>query len=223
MPEAPFCPPRPVCPHCGKEIPRLIRAPRDLGLLLNCLLYRVPPEEEITEGWIERFRLHCRMKPERLAELRGKPFARFWQRIAVRRAARLAYFKQHGEFPPSWKGLLPGEPDHQERLEGARRYRKSGLPQLKAKLRRNPDKPFNELMQRYAATGRIRSWRRRAAALDVVGARIKALVGMQLGTLTLREFEALKRVVMAEKELYKRRRKWTAPAPGATGHEPPKP
>jgi hypothetical protein len=79
------------CPHCGKEIPRLPVKPRDLGLLLNVLLYRVPVEKEISEEWIEVARQHCRMKPERLAEVRAGLHARHWPRMIERRAARLSH------------------------------------------------------------------------------------------------------------------------------------
>jgi len=116
-----------TCPHCGKEIARLPRNPRDLGLLLHMLTYRVTADKEICEGWIEAARVHCKRTPERLAVLRSGDHARHWPRMLARRAARRANLKAYGEFPPRWKGLLPGEPDRQAQLAGLTRYRNGGL------------------------------------------------------------------------------------------------
>ena len=86
--------------------------PRDLGLVLWCLLYRVPVEKEITEQWIEVARKHCRMSPDRLLDLRTDPVhSRHWDRLEAKREARLAYYQKHGELPPKGSPLLPGEPD----------------------------------------------------------------------------------------------------------------
>ena len=189
-----------ICPHCGKDIPWLTMKPRDLGLLLNVLLYRVPIETEITEAWIETARKHCRMKPERLAELRTQDHARHWPRMIERRAARLAYFKQHGKLPPQWIGLLPGEPDHLAQLRGMHRYRKGGLAKMKARLRKHPDAVGDKLATRYLSTTRIRSAPRKSAALDDVAARLTAKIGAQAGNLTLREFEALQSVMLPDRK-----------------------
>jgi hypothetical protein len=203
-----------TCPHCGKDIPTLPKKPRDLGLLLNVLLYRVPIEAEITEGWIETARKHCRMKPERLAELRAGFHARHWPRMIERRAARLAYFKQHGELPPRWAGLLAGEPDHYEQLAGMHRYRKDGLAKMKAQLRRHPDKMGDKLTNRYLATKRIRSAPRKSAALDAVMAQMTAHMGAQAGKLNLRKYEALKSVMLTADATPRRFRK---KPPGGVG------
>src|SRR5215207_7689510 len=133
-------PPKPprkhkVCPHCNKEILPWPPKPRDLGLLINVLIYRVPVEAELTEAWIEVARKHCRMKPERLAVLRAEPHARYWPRILERRAARLAYFNQHGELPARWMPLIAGEPNRAAQIGALHRYRKGGLAKLKALMR----------------------------------------------------------------------------------------
>jgi hypothetical protein len=211
-----------TCPHCGKDIPSLPKLPRDLGLVLHCLLYRVPVEAEITEAWIETARKHCRMKPERLAELRAGPHARHWPRMIERRAARLAYFKQHGELPPRWAGLLPGEPDHYEQLAGMHRYRKGGLAKMKARLRKHPDTAGDKLNTRYMSTKRIRSTPRKSAALDDVMARLTAQIGAHAGKLTLREYEALKSVMLPDDALPRRFRKKPPAGMGLSAETPGK-
>jgi len=198
-----------TCPHCGKEIPNLSKLPRDLGLMLHCLLYRLPVEAEITEASIETARKHCKMKPERLAELRTGDHARHWPRMLQRRAARLAYFKQHGELPPRWAGLLPGEPDHYKQLAGIYRYRKGGLAKMKARLRKQPNTIWDKLTTRYLSAKRIRSAPRKSAALDDIMARLTAQMGAQAGKLTLRQFEALKSIMMSDDALPRRFRKKT--------------
>ena len=188
------------CPHCGKDIPKLPPKPRDLGLLLHCLLYRVPHEQEITEQWVETAQKHCGMPAARLAELRAEPYARHWPRMLERRAVRLAYFKEHGKLPPRWIGLLPGEPDHYAQLVGIHRYRKGGLAKMKARLRKHPDAAGDELATRYLSAKRIRSAPRKSAALDDVAARLTAKIGAQAGSLTLREYEALKSVMLPDRK-----------------------
>ena len=75
-----------VCPHCGKEWPRAIQKPRDLGLL-HWRLSKLPADVELTEAVIDAERQHAKMTPERLATLRAPPFDIFWQRLADKRAA----------------------------------------------------------------------------------------------------------------------------------------
>ena len=208
-----------TCPHCGKVIPLLTKLPRDLGLLLNCLLYRVPIEVEITEAWIETIRKHCRMKPERLAELRTGDHARHWPRMLERRAARLAYFKEHGELPPRWMGLLPGEPDHIASRVGLYLYRKGGLAKMKARLRKHPDTAAAKLNNRYLATNRIRSAPRKSAALDDLLARLSAQIGAQAGRLKLREFERLKALMLPDDALPRRFRRKEGTGMGVRGGE----
>jgi len=222
--------PRPrTCPHCGKEIPTLPRKPRDLGLLLNVLLYRVAIDAEITEPLIEKVRQHCRMKPERLAELRKEPHARFWRLMLQRRAARLAYFREHGELPPRWMPLLPGDRDHGAAMNGLRRYRKGGLARMKSQLRKHPDKVGQKLSHRYLKAKRIRSHYRRNSVLDQVTAELLAILGAQTGKLSLREYEALQTAIICADTRSKRRRKKPGgigldagnPAPKEAGLEPP--
>ena len=169
-------------------------------MLLHCLLYRVPHEQEITEQWVETAQKHCGMPAARLAELRAEPYARHWPRMLERRAARLAYFKEHGKLPPQWIGLLPGEPDHYAQLRGMHRYRKGGLAKMKARLRKHPDAVGDKLATRYLSIRRIRSAPRKSAALDDVAARLTAKIGAQAGSLTLREYEALKSVMLPDRK-----------------------
>jgi hypothetical protein len=127
--------------------------------------------------------------------------------MLARREARLAYFKEHGKFPPRWKGLLPGEPDHYERLAGFHRWRKGGLAKIRARLRKHPNTQWQKLANRYQATTRIRSKPRKSAALDDVMARFLANLGAKTGKLTLKEFEALKPIMLADDALPRRFRK----------------
>ncbi len=196
-----------VCPHCKKEILPLPPKPRDLGLLLNVLLYRVPVEAELTDAWIEVARKHCRMKPERLADLRADPHARHWHHTQERRAARLAYFKQHGELPDRWMPLLPGEPDRSAQISALHRYRKGGLAKLKARLRKRPESTEAKLNNRYQATKHIRSQKRKGAALDDVMARLVANLGAKAGKLKLAEYEDLKSVMLPVDALPRRFRR----------------
>ena len=78
----------PACPACHATLTPLPTKPRDLGLLLNVLTYRVPIEAPITGAWIEKARKHCRMPPERLAELQAilaefDPSGRFEWRLEI--------------------------------------------------------------------------------------------------------------------------------------------
>jgi hypothetical protein len=181
--------------------------PRDLGLLINVLIYRVPIGAELTEAWIEVARKHCRMKPERLAELRAEPHARYWPRILERRAGRLAYFKLHGELPGRWLPLLPGEPNRVAQLLAFHKYRKGGLAKLKARLRKHPESAEAKLNNRYQATKRIRSRKRKGAALQDVEARLVANLGAKAGKLKLAEYEALKSVMLPDDALPRRFRR----------------
>jgi len=74
------------CPHCGKEWPRAIQKPRDLGLL-HWRLSKLPSTVDLTEVVIEAERQHARMTPERLATLRAPPYDIFWRRLVERRLA----------------------------------------------------------------------------------------------------------------------------------------
>ena len=201
-----------LCRHCGKIL-RLLAMPRDLGLLLNVLLYRVPIDAEIGEAWIDKARQHCRMKPERLAELRAGDHARHWPRMIARRAARLAYFKQHGELPPRWMALLPGERDHVNALAGIHRYRKGGLAKLKAKLRKHPETASIKLTNRYMALQHVKSPARREVAIDDLTARL--LANLSAGKLTLIEYEALKAMMSPDDGLPGRQAPKTGLSPGS--------
>lgn len=201
MPDEVHKPPARICPHCGKEIAKLPKKTRDLGLLLHMLTYRVPIEKDICEGWIEAARVHCKMSPERLAMLRASDHARHWPRMLQRRAARLAYFEAHGELPPRWKGILPGEPDRRVQLAGLIRYRKGGLARLKSKYRKHPETAEIKLANRYLATRRIRSKARRSVALDDVMFRLLAQLRLQGGKLSLRTYESLQSCMLPDDAL----------------------
>ena len=101
-----------ICPHCNKPIKRPPK-PRDLGLLLHALCYRVPVHlEEITPEIIETFRKHCKMSPERLQELQGPDYERFWTYMQERRSRRLEYMMKSGEVPAyGWTPPKDNDPD----------------------------------------------------------------------------------------------------------------
>jgi len=194
-----------ICPHCGKPI-RKAAKPRDLGLLLHALTYRVPVEQKITEDWIETARKHCRMKPERLAEIQGKDHARFWQYMEDKRARRLAWLKDTGDMPPyGWTPPRPGEPDHTNAVHAMKVYRKT-VAKLKAKQRRNPNAQSQKLFNRYLATRKIRSTNRRLEALNDVEARLVLQWKIESGDVTLDDYQALKSAMLPD-DCYSRRAK----------------
>jgi len=195
-----------ICPHCGKPI-RKVKKPRDLGLLLHALTYRVPVEQEITEAWIETARKHCRMKPERLAEIQGKDHARFWRYMEDKRTRRLAWLKDTGEMPPyGWTPPRPGEPDHTNAVHAMRVYRKT-VAKLKAKQRRNPNAQSQKLFNRYLATRKIRSTPRRLEALNDVEARLVLQWKIESGDVTLDDFHALETAMLPDDRYSKRAKK----------------
>jgi hypothetical protein len=127
--------------------PRLARKPRDLGLLLNCLQYRVPVEERIDDAWIEAARQHCKMPVERLAELRGPKHARHWRRMLARRKARLRYFKSHGTLPEPGTPLIRGDIDRRKCVAAMREYWKVTRPQTLKARRKAERQSQDELLE----------------------------------------------------------------------------
>ena len=170
--------------------------PRDLGLLLHALTYRVPVEDKITKKWIETARKHCKVKPERLAVFQGEDYARFWEYMEDRRGRRLAWLKETGEMPPyGWTPLKDGEPDHTKAVFGMRAYRRS-LAKLKAKYRRNPDSKSDQLCKRYLATQKIRSPSKKLEALNDVQARLVLQWKIQSGDITMDDYFALSSAIL---------------------------
>jgi len=168
--------------------------PRDLGLLLHALTYRVPVEDKITKKWIETARKHCKVKPERLAVFQGEDYARFWEYMEDRRGRRLAWLKEKGEMPPyGWTPLKDGEPDHTNAVFGMRAYRRT-LAKLKAKHRRNPD--FNQLSKRYLATQKIRSPSKKLRALNDVQARLVMQLKIESGDITMDDYFTLSSAIL---------------------------
>ena len=196
-----------TCPHCGKVIQTQPTKPRDLGLLLHRLVYSVPVETPITEDLIETVRKHCRMTPERLAALRVEPHARHWPRMEERRAARLAFFRQHGRPPPPGLPLLPNEPYRLKQINGFFRYRKGGLAKLKARVKQRQESATEKLANAYLKTKRIKSPSRKSAALDDVLVRFVGHVAASAGNLSLAEYEELKPAMRPDKSWLKLKRK----------------
>lgn len=198
--------PKPIlCPHCGKPI-RKAPKPRDLGLLLHALTYRVPVEETITEAWIECTRKHSKMKSERLKELRSAAYERFWRYMYDKRDRRLAWFNEEGEIPPyGWTPPKSGEQDHYNAIEGMRIYRKR-VAKLKAKLARNPEFQKDKLLNRYFATKRKRSPSRKLAALNDIEARLVLQWEIESGDLTLDDYRELKSIMLPD-DYYDRKKK----------------
>jgi hypothetical protein len=141
--------------------------PRDLGLLLWCLLYRVPVESPITEQWIEVARGHCKLAPERLAELRAEPYTKLWERMEQKRARRLAYFQAHGIVPRSWTPLAPGEQDRTIQVQRMKLYWKTRAKR-KARARKGSGALMSKIMKVDRAIRKMRSPARQMAALEVL-------------------------------------------------------
>lgn len=190
------------CPHCGKLIPTLPKCPRDYALFLNCLLYRVPVEAELTPAWIETVRLHCKMNPARLRQLQDPdgPHARHWPRLLERRAARLEHFRKTGEIPPSWRGLMEGEPDHLIQLQASHEYRKGGLAKMKAKLRNRPEAVEAKHKRRVLDMERVRSKARHDALVDEMTANLVAEMGAAAGTISLPAYKLLEGSMLDRKK-----------------------
>lgn len=183
-----------ICPHCGKET-RLTPKPRDLGLLLHALVYRVPIEDQITEEWIEITRRHCRMTSERLAELRSAPHARHWRYLVEKRERRLAWAKDHGQ-APTYTPLAPGEHSHAAALRGLRTYWKTIRPIL-AKMKRRPAAQWTKVANRYlAARAKCDQSGDLAAAYQCEAQLAFDLKAME-GTLCARDFQSLKDAFMS--------------------------
>ncbi len=102
--------------------------PRDWGLFCHAVVYRIPPEESVTPEWVEAIRAHCKMRPERLAELMEPPHDRFWHRALLRRAARLRYRQLHGCWPEPGVPLIPTDKGHAKRVAALVNYRKNVAP-----------------------------------------------------------------------------------------------
>ena len=198
----------PACPVCRATLARLPVKPRDLGLLLNVLLYRVPIEAETTEEWIETARKHCRMKAERLAELRAGPHARHWRNMAEKRARRLAWMQEQGTPPPwGWTPPATGEPDHEEAVLALRLYWKKVRPVL-AKLKRRPEAQGDKITNRYLATRKIRSPSRKLAALNDVEARLVMQWNLERGErVSVRDFLTLRSQMLPDDSLRRFKKK----------------
>ena len=181
--------------------------PRDLGLLLHALTYRVPVEDKITKKWISTARKHCKVKPERLAVLQGKDYKRFWGYMEDRRARRLAWLKETGEMPPyGWTPLKDGEPDHTNAVTAMKIYRKT-VAKLKAKQRRNPDAQTDKLFNRYIATRKLRSASKKLEALNDVEARLILQWKVESGEITLDDYRALKTLMLPDDQYSRREKK----------------
>ena len=179
-----------ICRHCGKPI-RMEPKPRDLGLLLHALTYRVPVKDKITKEWIEAARKHCRMNLERLIKLQGEDYKRFWGYMEDRRSRRLAWLKETGEMPPyGWTPLQDCEPDRTKAVIGMRAYRHT-LAKLKARYRRNPNSQSDQLYKRYLATQKIRSPSKKLEALNDVQARLLLQSKIESGEVTMNDYLTL--------------------------------
>ena len=186
-----------VCPHCGKPI-RKAPKPRDLGLLLHVLTYRVKVESEITEEHIDAARQHCKMSPERLAELRGKDHARFWGYMLEKRALRLEWLNVIGHPPPyGWTPPREGERDNRAGVQAMKAYYKI-VAKLKAKMRRNPEAQAQKIFNRYLRSKRLRSDSRKWAALTDVEARLAIKLRIENGEFKMSEYRALKACMLPD-------------------------
>jgi hypothetical protein len=97
-----------------------------------------------------------------------------------------------------------------------RRHRKSRhgfaaasikMAKFKTRVRTGPEASGAKLADRYRETKRIRSTPRKAAALDDVAARLVTQIGAQAGTLKLKDYEAMREVMLPDAALPRRVRK----------------
>jgi len=165
------------------------------------MTYRVPIDAEITPEWIETVRVHCRMKPERLKELRDPKghHARHWERMLLRRAARLEVYQKTGEIPPSWRGLMPGEQDHLIQLQGHYEYRHT-LARVKAKLRKRPEAVEAKMRRKVLDMERVKSRAAREERLNDITATLAVEMGAAAGTITLPAYKLLEGSMLDRKK-----------------------
>jgi hypothetical protein len=74
-------------------------APKNFSLACWWLTYRLPVEHEDVSPWIERAAKQSRM-PFATFIVCQAVFPKTWQRVLAKRAMRLAYFRERGEYPP---------------------------------------------------------------------------------------------------------------------------
>jgi hypothetical protein len=129
-----------TCPHCGGEV-RRPNKPRDLGLFLHALCYRVPVHvQEITPEIIEAVRKHCKMTPKRLEELKGPDYIRFWEYMEDRRERRRKWMEETGEVPAyGWTPKKPGEQDRGNAVLSMHLHRMCAA-KIKKHLKEKPEK-----------------------------------------------------------------------------------
>jgi len=199
-----------LCPHCGKDT-RLAKKPRDLGLLLNHLLQAVPLEVVITEEVIEQARLHCQMKPERLAALRSPDHARHWRYLVEKRERRLAWAKEHGE-APTFTPRAPGEPDYTRAVEALRLYRKHVRPLL-VKMKRRPAAQLTKMANDQIAANKHTDVSRESDLKAIYQSELQVAMKLKAfeGTLTVADYRAIQQQMAAVAG------KPSGKAPAATG------
>lgn len=187
------------CPTSGSKYKKRQHKPRDLGLLLWCLLYRVPIDAEITPQWIEVARKHCKMSPDRLNEVKEDPaLQHHWERMDAKRAARRRYFKKHGEAPPKGYPLLPGEPDRTVQVMALQEYWQT-VAKLKARNRKKPNAQDKKLLNRYRAIRRLQSSHSKLEALNDIEARFLMDLKARTGNLSMQDYRLLRSMISSGK------------------------
>ncbi len=169
-----------TCPHCGKPIARA-KPPRDLKLLLWHLTHKVPHDTPLSEAVIREAATHCRMKPDRLSELRSETFLHQWKLMESRRERRLAWAKANNRPPPvGWTPPAPGEPDHSTAVTALQLYRITAA-RVKARLRKSPGAASDQIWNLYERARRLKDSPRKTAAMNDILARIHYNIKIESG------------------------------------------
>jgi len=186
-------------------VKQTIRKPRNLGLMLWYLVYRVPVLDKLTDAWVLKAREHCRMSSERYQKLQDPEYAIHWNRMRGRRQRRLEYYQENGSVPDGWSPPGPGEPDRSKQVAAMKLHRKLLAPKraLFRKMKQGKDKRFWAWhTKRYLRSRKIRNRAERLAELDVLEALMFERV--LADKLTLEDFQDLGSIIEMDRKQSKK-------------------
>jgi hypothetical protein len=82
--------------------------PKNFSLACWWLTYRLPVEYEDVSAYVERAAKQSGMSFAAFTVCQGL-FPKTWQRVLAKRAVRLAFLRERGEYPPDGWAPLPGD------------------------------------------------------------------------------------------------------------------